>query len=593
MPSFSYEYVTTYERACAVAAEIVQAEVIPLDTETTSLSPYDGKVRLLSLNTGKNIYVLDFFLIPDVSPIIDALRRTKAIFVLQNAKFDCKFLLHHYNLELWPVFDTFRASNLIYNGKNLKHDLWSLYARELGIAPETQDLGGSNWAGTLTKEQIDYSAEDAVHLGKLRIVLKEKLRDMGLLRIALLEFGAITPEAAMELKGFYFDKERWLALAEANAKQESRLRRELMYDLPHPAKQCSLPGFDPDFNLQSPKQLLTSLQMLGLKVLDTNEMTLAMFADEYPIVDKLLDYRGYAQAIKTFGPDYLENVNPKTGRIHTNYYPFTGAGRYSSSGPNLQQVPRVLNGDKRRLPWEFRDCLRAPTGRKLIIRDYSQIELRIASEISNDDTLMGVYVRGEDAHALTASLVANVPLSEVTKGQRQMAKAVNFGLVYGMSAKKLVIYAKGTYRVKMDLAQAELFRKRYFEAYSGVYSWHQRIFSDENRRSGMIRTPLGRLRFLPQESYNEYSNSPVQGGGADGLKLALRACYERLRKYGDDAAMIAMVHDEIVAECKDDPELIKAVDNDIEEGMREGMENVIRKVPVITEGGAANTWADK
>ena len=599
-----YETVTSASRLPAIAEEIVQAEVIALDLETTGFSPYSSDIRLLSLNTGKGVYVVDAFQTKTLEPVIQALRDSKGVKVGQNLKFDQKFLLHKHDLELWPIFDTYRASAIVYNGKFMgrgAHDLYALYSRELGIAPEAQDLGGSDWSNpNLTSEQLDYAAEDVIHLPSLREKLKPKLRDNKLNQIALIEFQAILPEAAMELNGIGFDKEAWLKLAASNAATAEKLRKELIHELPSPSKQRALPGFDPDFNLQSPAHVLKSLQQLGLQTLNpdpefpddwkkrkmgpiqsTNEIVLAMFKKEHPIVAKILDYRGFAQAVKSFGPEYVEYVSPVTGRIHTNYFPFTGAGRYASSDPNLQQVPRGQ---------EFRSCFIAPPGKCLVGADYSQIELRIAAELSGDETLMGVYIRGEDAHAQTASLVSNIALSQVTKGQRQMAKAVNFGLIYGMAAPKLVLYAQANYNVTMTLKEAEQFRNRYFEGYAGVRNWHRQIFSDSNKARGVTRTVAGRLRYLTREAHNEFANTPVQGTGADGLKAALPLVYRRLKKYGGKARMVHMVHDEILTEADNDPELTAAVKKDLEEGMVEAIQPMLKRVPVVVESGTGTNW---
>jgi DNA polymerase I-like protein with 3'-5' exonuclease and polymerase domains len=321
-----------------------------------------------------------------------------------------------------------------------------------------------------------------------------------------------------------------------------------------------------------------------LRIDNTSEITLAMCAKDFPIIKKILEWRGYSQSVKTFGVEYLKHISPVTQRIHTNYYPFTGAGRYASSDPNLQQIPRKK---------EFRACFRAPPGKKLVVSDYSQIELRIAAELAEDETLMGVYQRGEDAHAQTASLVSNIPLDQVKKEQRQMAKAVNFGLIYGMAAPKLVQYAQANYGVSMSVPEAETFRNRYFEGYAGIKSWHRDIFSDHNKRSGMTRTVAGRLRYLKPESHNEFANTPVQGTGADGLKCSLWLVYERMKKYNGAARMIHMVHDEIIVEADEDPDLLKSVQRDLEEGMIEGIQPMLRKVPVVVEGGIGESWAEK
>jgi DNA polymerase-1 len=593
-----YETVTSASRLPALAEEIAQAEVISLDLETTGFSPHSAEIRLLSLNTGKGVYVVDAFQTKTLDVLVRALGDSKGVKVGQNLKFDQKFLLHKFGLELWPIFDTYRASALIYNGKFMgkgAHDLYALYSRELGIAPEAEDLGGSNWADpNLTQQQLDYAAEDVIHLPFLRDKLKPKLRDNDLNRITLIEFRAVLPEAVMELNGIGFDKEAWLKLAEANAVKAEGLRRELIHELPSPSNQSSLPGFDPDFNMQSSVHVLKSLQKLGLvtknpetkeegPIHSTNEIVLAGFKKEHPTVAKLLEYRGYAQRVKSFGPEYVEQVNPITGRIHTNYFPFTGAGRYASSSPNLQQVPREA---------AFRGCFIAPPGKCIVGADYSQIELRIAAEISQDETLMGVYVRGEDAHSQTASLVSNTPLNKVTKEQRQMAKAVNFGFVYAMGAEKFVLYAQANYGVTMTPKEAKTFRDRYFDNYEGVRRWHNRILSDQNKATGVTRTIAGRLRYLPITAHNEWANTTVQGTGADGLKAALSLVYRRLQKYGNRAKMVHMVHDEIITEVDEDPELAAAVKKDLEEGMVEAIQPMLKRVPVVVESRVGKSWAE-
>lgn len=580
-----YDYVCDPQALAKIANEIASAAVISLDLETTGLDPHNSEIRLISINTGQGRYVIDVFLVKNIDIIISALRESKAVKVGQNLKFDQKFLLYKHNLELRPVFDTYRASALIHNGlDNVGHNLWDLYRRELGITSECEDLGGSNWAGPLDKKQIDYAAEDIIHLPALRDSLKPKLAKEGLNQVALIEFDAILPEAAIELNGFYLDQENWLKLAKENKIKKEELRRELIGKLPAPKAQLALLGFEPDFNLDSPDQLLKSLHMAGVMVPDTKEQTLAMVSDKYPIIDRILEYRGYSQSVKSFGVEYLSNINKKTGRIHTSFYPFTGAGRYSSSKPNLQQIPRSK---------DFRKCFRAAPGYILVIADYSQIELRIAAELANDATLISGYMRGLDAHTLTASIISGKRLEDVAKPDRQQAKPVNFGFVYGLGAEKFVIYAKANYNVTMSLSQAKKFRERYFEGYSGIRAWQQRQLND-GKRTRSVRTIAGRRRFLHNENaHNEFLNTPVQGTGADGLKRSLRIVYEKLKKYGGDARQVHMVHDEIILEVRDNPEIIAQAEKDLEAGMKEGMQPFLKKVPVLAEASRGYTWADK
>jgi DNA polymerase I-like protein with 3'-5' exonuclease and polymerase domains len=581
----SYEVVRDPRRLEQVANEIHEASEVSLDLETVGFIPHRGKIRLCSVNTGKGVYVIDMFETKTLGPVVDALRSSNAVKIGQNLKFDQRWLLHHENLELHRIFDTYRASALIHNGrKHLGNNLYDLYERELGIGPGTADLGGSNWAGNLSQEHFDYAAEDVIHLPKLREKLKPQLAKWGLNQTALIEFEAILPEAALENSGFRLDAEPWMALYRENAILANKLQAELLAELPHPAGQLGLPGMTPSFNIGSTQQLQKSLARLGLDVDSTNEETLAMNAGKFPILKKLIDFKKVKKLCDAFGPDFLEHIDPQTGRIHARFFPFTGAGRYSCSDPNLQQIPRLK---------AFRGCFRPGPGRKLIVNDYSQIELRIAAEISGDATMLEAYKRGEDIHRLTAALVNQVDLSEVTKAMRQMAKAINFGLIYGLGAARLVIYAQTAYGVTMTEAQAQSFRKRYFEGYAGISSWHRKALN-EGKAKKMARTLSGRLRWLEDEkAHNEFLNTPVQGTGADGLKRALRKVYDRLKKYGGKVFLTHMVHDEIVLDSVDDPEILAAAQLDLKEGMEEGIAPLLKKVPADSEGGTGDSWADK
>lgn len=612
-----YTLVTDEAPLAGIAREIEQADAIALDLETAkiggggSVDPMTGRIRLMSLNTGAGRYVIDLYRTGTLGPVVDALRNTKAVVVGQNLKFDQKWLLWHHDLELNRVFDTFRASNIVYAGlPGMHHDLWTLYKRELGEAPEVDDLAASDWDGPLTQRQYDYSADDVDKLLRLREALKPKVVTGGLTRIAQLEFQAILPESVMELNGFGLDVEMWKKRTESDRANMVRLRESLLAQLPNPSAQVALPGFGAvGFNIDSPDQVLRSFQKLGIKqkikdpetglttivpIQDTKEMSLAMVAEKYPVLREFIEYRGYAQAIKSFGLDYLEHLHPDTHRIHCSYYPYTDAGRYACRSPNLQQVPRGK---------DFRDCFRAPEGRSLAICDWSNIEMRLVAEISGDKTLIKVFQDGRDAHYATASLVTGKSEKDITKPERQQAKPVNFGFIYGMQAAKLVLYAKGSYGVTLTEAQAKTFRRRFFEAYSGIAGWHN-FALDSGKRNRETRTIWGRRRILKDEkAHNEFFNSPVQGSGADGLKNTIRLVYDRLKKLnggrvpllgkGADASMVHMVHDEIILEHRDDPELTKTTQALLHECMIEGMAPMMKHVPTEAEVGGGRSWAAK
>lgn len=592
-----YTFVTASSDLGRIAEDVLRAEVLGLDIETTALDPRYGDIRLVQLaipgpenNGGGRIYVIDLFETMTLEPVLDALRKTRAIFIIHNAKFEQKWMWWKFRFRMWPVFCTFRASGIIYNGKKgLKHDLDSICIRELNAHPVNTGQGGSDWSGRLTQVQRDYAAEDVLRLVQLRAVLKRKLAQYGLLTTALIEFSVVLAEARVELNGIPFNRAKWKSLAEKNIAVRHEMREALLCKLPHPKGQLALPGMSPGWNVDSPKQVLESLQRMGLKIESTQEIVLAQLAGRHPVVKSLIDYRHIAQRVKTFGMTFLRHVE-RDDRIHPDYYGLLATGRYSAN-KSLQQIPRTA---------DFRDCFEAKPGRRLAGADFSGIEMRLCAEISGDAALTGVFVRGEDAHRATAAVMAEVEPKDVTKGQRQSAKPVNFGFCYGMMPDKLVLYAMNNYGVTLTVSQAEKYRERYFERYVGIAQWHRRALRD-GKRTGFSRTLSGRIRYLdPNEAHNEFLNTPVQGTGADGLKSSLAVVQETIDKlFGvspvetpdGPVALVHHVHDEIMSEADDDPEMIAAVEKVLHDGMQEGMRRFIRRMPVVVDPSNGRSWA--
>ena len=612
-----YEYVTSADKLAAIAREVEQTDAYALDLETAdpkgggSVDPFTGRIRIVSLNTGPNRYVIDLYRTGTMGPLEEAFKKSNAICVGQNLKFDQKFLLWQHGIEFKRLFDSFRASSILYAGlPGLKHDLWSIYKRELGEDPATEDLAASDWNGTLSQQQLDYAADDVDRLLRLREVMRPKLAGADLNKIAAIEFQAVLPEAAIELNGLRLDAEMWRKRTQLDIARARALAALLKAELPNPIAQLALPGLHIDeFNLDSPDQILKSLRMMGIKqkvkdpqtfqtsivpLQDTKEMTLAMLADKWPILSKFIEYRGYAKNASAFGDDFLDNIHPETGRIHCQYHPYTDAGRYSCRSPNLQQVPRGK---------DFRECFRVQEDRYLAICDWSNIEMRLAAEISKDKKLIAVFNNDEDAHYVTAGLMTGKQKKDITKTERQQAKPVNFGFIYGMSAAKLVLYAKSSYGVNLTEGEAKKFRKAFFEGYSGIERWHN-FALDSGKRIGETRTLWKRRRLIKDpKAHNEFLNSPVQGSGADGLKNSLRVVYDKLKKLnnggipllakGANAAMVHMVHDEILVEHKKDPELEKAAQEALHSGMIEGMAPMMPSVKTAAEVGGGQDWSAK
>jgi DNA polymerase-1 len=594
-----YEFITQADDLSRVAQDVLQADVVGFDIETTSLDPRFGDIRLVQLvvpgpendNRGR-IYVIDLFQTKTLGPVLQAMHDTGAIFVVHNAKFEQKWMWWKFRFRMWPVFCTFRASAIIYNGKKgIKHDLDSVVSRELNEVPVNVGQGKSDWSKPhLTQQQKDYAAEDVLRLLRLRVSLKNKLTEYGLLTTALVEFGVLFSECRVELSGFHLNQEKWKILAEKNLKARTAAREELLYELPHPKDQLALPGFGGQWNVDSPQQMLASLRRLGLKIDNTPEIVLAQFAGKYPLVKKVLDYRHIAQRVKTFGFTFLRHLDPD-GRIHPEYFGLLVTGRYSAN-KSMQQIPRGP---------EFRECFEAPEGRRLAGADYSGIEMRLCAEISGDKMLTLVFVRGEDAHRATAAVIMEVDPDKVTSGQRQNAKPVNFGFIYGMMPDKLVLYAMSNYGVVLSKREATKYRKRYFERYKGIEHWHRRVLR-EGQRNGFSRTLSGRIRYLdPHEAFNEFYNTPVQGTGADALKTSMAIVQDKIdTTFGvtpaetpDGPVFIAHhVHDEIITEADDDHEMITEVETILHDGMKEGMEKFVRRVPVVVDPSNGKSWAD-
>lgn len=606
-PKIEYELITSADKIPALAQAIAGAEVVGFDIETASndpqrdpegaLDPRRGKIRLMQFNVGGKCYVVDLFLTSGSGPLPQAIQDSKAVFIGQSLKFETKWMLFHHKVELRRIFDTYRADVILHNGKlGLKHDLYSVWDRWLGFKPQSKDRQRIDWSGHLDKDAYDYAAEDVLYLLLLRDQIKPALAQNGLNGTALLEFNVVLPEAEVELNGFPIDAEAWTVLAHQNIKEAARLRDELVRELPSPTGQMGLFGYDPKFNIDSPDQILTSLRKLGFKqrikkegtqtyetvpLQGTGEIILSEFAAESKEVRKLLEYRGFAQNKKMFGLEFLKHVSPLTGRIHSNYFAFLASGRYSCS-PNIAQIPRSKL---------FRACFRAKNGRILVLSDYAGVEMRIMAELSGDEELIRIFNAGIDVHKATAATMLDKAIETITKDEKQQAKPVNFGIIYGLMPNKLVSYARAGYGVTLTEREARQYHKKFLDKYEGVARWQKRVLRD-GQRSHESRSIGGRIRYMSPDAYNEHYNNPDQATGADGLKRAMRLVYDKLKRHNGRAQMVHHVHDEIIVECDDDPEIIAGVKVDLHDGMKEGMSPYIKRVPVLVEPSHGYTWAD-
>jgi DNA polymerase I-like protein with 3'-5' exonuclease and polymerase domains len=569
----SYQIVTSAEALSVLARRIQEADVIGIDIETTSLDPRDGRIRFVQVALPDAVHIIDLDRVALTQEFLDALSAARPVKVIQNAKFEAKWFLHHHDITLHSVFDTMLASQVLAAGVPVKHDLASVVRRYLKVDLDKSEQR-SDWSRELRREQLDYAAADVAHLLPLREALIAQLRGLDLLAVAQLESDLAPVVAAMELAGIAFDRDAWQAQARENEVGLRTIERRLA---------DALPGENgKPINPRSPKQILAATKRLGISLPDTEERTLAQHAGQHDAVRLLLDHRAAQKAVSSYGLKYLRHVREDTGRIHAEYDPLKRTGRFSCSKPNLQQVPRDTS---------YRRCFVPAPGMVFVRADYSQLEVRVAAELSQDHALIDVFRAGGDVHRKTASLILQKDEAGVSDHERQAAKAVSFGLLFGQSAEGLVGYARSQYGVELSLKEAELYRKGFFGSYSTLHEY----LLDQVRNgfaTREVRTTSGRLRrLLPGKNGKinprEAMNTPIQGTSADGMKQAMVLLHPRLAPLG--ARILLCVHDELLVEAPEDR--IEEVKGVVVAGMIEGMSVYVKTVPIEVESSIRPTWA--
>lgn len=586
MDANGYKLIVTPEELAQAATELRPLPVIGLDTETTGLDPHTSKLRLIQLATPQTSYVIDCFrFTPEqLKPILDLLVSPHPIKIAHNAKFDAKFLMRHCGVRLGGIFDTYLASRLVSAGdENHRHGLEPVANRYLDLqldkAPQTSD-----WSRELSEYQLEYAARDAQVLLPLRERLMAKLDEMDLLVAAQLEFDCVLSIAALELAGVYLDVERWRDLVKRIQIEHDRVAEELQQELGAGAQQMNLfGGVSERINLDSPAQVKDALARIGIEVEDTREWTLQKLAREHPVLEKLLDHRGLSKSLSSYGEGMLDYINPATGRIHADFRQIgTPTGRITTSSPSLQQIPHTT---------EYRSCFRAPHGRKLIVADYSQIEMRILADFSRDEALLAAFDSGADLHRMTAAEMFGVPLDRVTPRQRESAKGLNYGLVYGMGAEGLAG------RIESSVKEAEELIERYFIAYSGVARW-LRDAADRAVRERRARTASGRLWIFHLDPNDRQQlgalkrigkNAPIQGSASDIFKRAMTLLDQAL--LNRDAQIVNSIHDELVVECAE--AIAEEVKQIVVRKMIEGAKEFLPRVPVQVEAVISDAWLKK
>jgi DNA polymerase I len=587
----NYQVIKTGEELRKAVEYLEKQPTLGLDTETTDLDPYNARLRLIQLaaSDGVRIIDVDAFANGDLSnnealnPVRRLLSTPRPIKIAHNAKFDAKFIKHNLGVDLGGLFDTLLASQLISAGDiEERHGLEVVASRYLSESVDkTERL--SNWEFELSEAQLEYAARDAAILLPLREKLIERLKSDSLVKCAQLEFECVMPVANIELAGFYMHKDRWLEQLSIVEKRRAELADDLQEILGKDAAQGSL--FGParaNINLDSHQQLTEALNRMGIPVPDsTRNWKLQPLAAEYPVVATLLEYRTVQKALTSYGQNMIELINPVTGRLHADFRQIGApTGRFSCTNPNIQQVPHAV---------EYRRCFSGhPKDRKLVIADYSQIELRILAEFSGDQGFIEAFNSGADLHRVTAAQVFNVLLDQVTKEQRDFAKRLNFGVVYGIGAQRFSMLTG------LTVSEAENVLRKYFGTYRQLDSY-LRDAANRAVRERQARTGSGRLvrfRFDEQDrqqismTQRNGKNTPIQGTSADILKRALRLLEDDLRD--TSAKIVNIIHDEIVVEVDSDE--AEEIAQKVERAMCAAGREYLRTVPVKVETEIADEW---
>lgn len=590
----SYKLITEKNQIEAMIRNLYHDQIIvAIDTETTGLDPHTSKLRLISLTIENHAqsYLIDCYCLTDedLQPLQNWLNNSVKVVIAHNFKFDLQFLWSRgINLSGPKLFDTLIASYLVEGGKP-RNSLVEVCNRYLQLRLDKTEQK-SNWSGELSEEQLNYAVLDSSVLIQLRKILIDKLKDKNLIRIAAIEFDCVWATAQMEYNGIAILLQKWkqLDIQTQTSMKARKAECERFWIIKTEM------GLEVPINLNSNQQIVKALKTRGVKLIESKDDkgkitfcvdadALAKYATNYPKLQAailaLIEYKNLAKLCATTSK--LEKfLNLVTGRIH----PFfnqagTESGRYSCSNPNLQQLPRSVN---------VRCCIVPEPGFKFVISDFSQIELRIGAAIANEPTMIQAYAQGADLHKLTASLVLGKPIEAVTKADRQIAKSLNFGLLYGMGHKSLQQYALSNYGVQLTEAEAKDFRDKFFTAYTGLKTWHELTKRRLNQPID-VRTKSDRYRCIPSQSYTQRLNTPVQGTGADILKLALGKLYKRF--HGTEVKLIACIHDEIILES---PEAIAdSTAAILTQIMEAAGREFITNVPIIAEAKVCDSWAQK
>jgi DNA polymerase-1 len=587
-----------------------RAEVVTVDLETTGLNPLEDQISLIGVGvndkeSGWNCFLFDQ-LAHDFTKTLSPLLESKKTYKLgHNFKFDWSFLWYQMGIDCQPILDTMLAAIVCEYGTMQEKGRWGLSAlslEKLGCHMDKEEELRTSFKGApYTERQLHYAASDLVQTGELWNSYAPSLSDH--LEIVKLECDIIPSVASTEWAGMKVDIKKLNVLVEqANLSKNVLEERLPIANMGQGAASQRPNTEEKRLNPNSPKQIKEYFrESFRIELKDTSEKTLRGIESEdaSELSDLILQCKANKKLIGT----YLKKLNPESlpedGRLRSRFLSMGArTGRFSVQGI-LHTIPRQQ---------EIRELFVPEEGNCFVIADYSQIELRVSAELSGEKVMREAFGKDEDLHRLTASKAFGVQLSEVSKEQRTASKAINFGLIYGMSPKGLVAYMK-SFGIGISLAEAQRFHAAFFKLYGNYRPYHSRLWKRadrEFRENGevLLETLSGRVRRLTEDDMRYKSeqdlskkwprktvvyNTPVQSLASDGLKQTLVLLWPHLKAL--NARPVNLVHDEIIIECRKD--VAEEMLGTLEDCMVRGMKRYLKKVPVVVEAKIADSWAEK
>ncbi|MEZ0324026.1 MAG: bifunctional 3'-5' exonuclease/DNA polymerase [Hydrogenothermaceae bacterium] len=580
-----FKYITDEKDIPSVIKQLEKDKYIYLDTEVATedldnIDVFIDRIRLIQLGNEEKIFVLDAFkLKPEtISSFLKEIFRNKGV-IGHNLKFDLKFLKTNYNVSVDTVFDTMIASQILSKGSQT--DRHSLKAVSNRFAGEDVDkkLQKSDWTSSiLTKDQLIYAAEDIKALRKIFKSILDSLNDGYTLPknskiaqifnlynpVAILEMAFLPVLVDIELTGMPVN----LSVLDSLLEENEKLFQSLYFEF---KKSYQIDPF-------SPQQVTNYLvNKLHIKLPKTEK-------GSYSSQDSVLrNYTNFEEvklilSIRTVKKitDKLREIKSfiRNGRVYGEFKQIgASTGRMASMKPNLQNIPASL-----------KKVFQTKESYKFIIADYSQIELRLAAEYTADENMIKAFSEGLDLHRLTASIITGKKYEDISSEDRKLAKAINFGLIYGMSPKSLVDYAKANYDINISLDEAKEFHKNFFEYYKKFGQWHNTV-KDYLQKHKIIEVSTLFGRKLLASRFTDAVNYPIQGSGSDLLKMAVILYY---KNKDESSNIVNLIHDEIVIESREDriEENVKI----LKDAMEKAGKRILKKVPVAFDINISNSW---